>query len=377
MGVGLVMVYSTAAAMTVKGSMAPDFKSFPPELPSLRNSFHSTYYLVRQAMWIGAAIALILLFYTFKQESLFAISIVLLGISIVMLTLVLVPGFGVRTRGATRWLRLPLGLRLQPSEIAKVAVVLFTAVQLSRIKQENLNRLTRGVPVLLAPLGVVGALMLKEPDFGGTLVIGFIVFALLYAGGIKIRHLILVGIVAGLLVSPLVLSSRYRRERILAFVYPERYEQHANWQLNQSLIALGSGGVFGRGLGESAQKYHFLSEAHTDFIFSIIGEEMGFTGSMAVIILFVAFLVVGLRIAFTSPTPRGSLIALGMTLMILIPTLINMMVATKSGPAKGLALPFISYGGSSLIANAIAVGVLMNISRNCELIGARQKRRRA
>lgn len=375
MGLGLVMVYSTGAAQSIKNPKRYTSTTLSSKPECLIPPAHSTYYLKRQALWVIISLLLIFFFYTFNQERLFLLSIILMGVSIIMLVLVLVPGFGVRTHGAVRWLRLPFGLRFQPSELAKLSLVLFTAIQLSRMKKEHLTSLTRGVPIILAPLAVVSLLILKEPDFGGTAVLCLIVFTLLFAGGVKLRHLLLIGLVASIVLTPYVLSSKYRRDRILAFIYPERYESHANWQLNQSLIALGSGGLFGRGLGESAQKYHFLSEAHTDFIFSIIGEELGFLGTTGVVFLLCALLIVGLRVVWGTMVYRSSLIALGMLLLLLIPSLINMMVATKSGPAKGLALPFISYGGSSLIVNSIAIGILMNISRSREFVPKRTAKR--
>ncbi|MCD6386306.1 cell division protein FtsW [Candidatus Sumerlaeota bacterium] len=375
MGLGLVMVYSTGAAQSIKNPKKHTSHTLSPRPEGIVSPTHSSYYLKRQALWIAISLSLIFLFYTLKQERFFLISIALLGVSVVMLVLVFVPGLGVRTHGAVRWLRLPFGLRFQPSELAKLSLVLFTAIQLSRMKKENLTSLTRGVPIILAPLAVVSLLILKEPDFGGTAVLCVIIFALLFAGGVKLRHLLLIGIIASIAMTPYIMSSKYRRDRILAFVYPERYESHANWQLNQSLIALGSGGLFGRGLGESAQKYHFLSEAHTDFIFSIICEELVLLRTTGVVLLLFALLLVSLRVVWSAMVYRASLIALGMMLMILIPALINMMVATKSGPAKGLALPFISYGGSSLIVNSIAIGILMNISRSREFITKRSVRR--
>ncbi len=377
MGLGLIMVYSTAAALTVKNSYHAGSINFPVNPPSLVKSLHSTYFLKRQAMWIGLGIILMFFFYTLKQEQFFAISAGLLGFSILMLVLVLIPPFGNRVHGAMRWIRLPGGFGFQPSELAKVSLVLFTGLQIGKMHKDKIHNFWKGVLVLLAPLVIISALMIKEPDFGGTIVLCMIIFALLFAGGVKLRHLILLCIVALLALGPILMTSDYRRRRVMEFFFPEKYGAHANYQLEQSLLALGSGGIFGRGLGESNQKYHFLSEAHTDFIFSIIGEEMGFAGTMALVLLYLALFIVGLRIAWGALEFRASIIALGMVLMILIPAIINMMVATKSGPAKGLALPFISYGGSSLIANSIAIGVLMNVSRSKKVSAPRRKKNKS
>ncbi len=288
--------------------------------------------------------------------------------STVLLTLVFVPGLGVTINGATRWLQLPLGLRIQPSELARVSLLLFIATQISRLQPEGVKSFWSVLIFLIIPLGIVSLLIIREPDFGGTVVLCFLAFTLMFIGGVKTKHLLLICLIGAILIVPLALTSKYVIDRILGFISPVESGEHVNYQIRQSLIALGSGGMFGRGLGMSAQKYHFLSEAHTDFIFSIIGEEMGFVGTLGVILLFTTLLLVGLRVCWEAMDFRSSILAAGMVLMIAVPAIINMLVTVKMVPAKGLALPFISYGGSSLVANCIAIGVLMNIARLREIL---------
>lgn len=368
MGIGLVMVYSSSAALTVKSPKQKSIIPGPDITPTLVSMYHSTYFVERQLFWTIIGIGLIFLFYTLKHDLFYKLSIWMLIGSMVLLTLVFVPGLGININGATRWLQLPLGLRIQPSELARVSLLLFIATQISRLQPEGVKSLLRVLIFLILPLGIVSLLIIREPDFGGTVVLCFLAFTLMFIGGVRVKHLLLICLIGVILVIPLALTSKYVIARIWGFISPVESGEHVNYQIRQSLIAFGSGGMFGRGLGMSAQKYHFLSEAHTDFIFSIIGEEMGFVGTLGVILLFTTLLLVGLRVCWEAVDFRSSILAAGMVLMITVPAIINMLVTVKLAPAKGLALPFISYGGSSLIANCIAIGVLMNIARLREIV---------
>jgi cell division protein FtsW len=280
---------------------------------------------------------------------------------LVLLVMVLVPGLGVRHGGARRWLGLG-PLSFQPSEFAKTAVVLYLARSLAR-KHERLTQFTTGVLPHLLVVGVCVLLVAVQPDFGTAAILVLVLVLMLYGGGARPVHLI--GLVLATLpvVAFALVHWPYRWRRILAFLNPWGYSQDIAFQLVQSLIAFGSGGFWGIGLGESEQKMFFLPEAHTDFIFALIGEELGLLGAVLVFALFGIVGVRGFRIASRHPDPFASALAFGLTLMILLEAVVNVGVVVGLLPTKGLALPFLSYGGSALIGSLLQVGMLAALSR--------------
>ena len=284
-----------------------------------------------------------------------------LGIVLVLLVLVLIPGIGSSHGGARRWLHLG-PLTIQPSEVAKFAVVLYLARSLVK-KSDRLTSFKYGVIPHCVVVGLVSGLVLLEPDFGtATLCAGLLVF-MLFVGGVPAR-LIAVPALAALPAAVYeVLTHGYRLKRVLAFLNPDSDPLGINFQLKQSFIAFGSGGVWGVGLGESRQKMFYLPEAHTDFIFSVIGEELGLAGALLVLALFGVVAARGFRIAMRHPEPFGRLLAFGVTLSLVLQGVVNMGVVLGCLPTKGLALPFLSYGGSAMIAVLAETGVLLALAR--------------
>ena len=284
-----------------------------------------------------------------------------LALSAVLLVLVIIPGVGVYINGSRRWLSLG-GLSFQPSEIAKFAVVLYMATTLT-YRGERIRRLFTGiVPVLVVP-GVVFLLILEQPNLstaGSILIVSLI---LIIMAGAKWRHLGLMGAGGAVLAAYYAWSEPYRRERLLSFRDPFAKLSDEGYQLSQSLLAFGSGGLFGMGLGKGRQKYGFLPYPESDFIFAVVGEDMGLFGCVAVLMLFLAFVFFGLRVAINCPDRFGSLLACGITLMIGIQAFMNVAVVIGLMPTTGLPLPFFSAGGTSISIFMGAVGILLNISR--------------
>ena len=285
-------------------------------------------------------------------------------VNLVLLALVLVPGIGsgLASYGARRWIRLgPVGF--QPSELAKLTLVLYLAAYLS-FKGDRLAKFFTGtVPAMLAT-GVLCALVLVEPDFGTAAFLGGIAFLLLFIGGMRLAHLVPIVLLSLPLVVHVV-STRmtHVQRRIAQFLDPTADLQGRGHQIHQSLVALGSGGLVGRGIGEGRQKLYFLPEGRNDFILSNLGEEMGFVGCALVIALFALFVWYGAKIALTAPDDLGCYVSIGIVLSIGLQAAANVAVVTASVPTKGISLPFVSYGGSSLVIFLFMVGVLLNVAR--------------
>ena len=285
----------------------------------------------------------------------------MLAIAIFLLIAVLVPGLGVRRSGAQRWF--PLGpLSFQPTEIAKFAVVLYLSASIVR-KGDRMRELVMGVVPHFVTIGVIAGLSLLEPDFGTAALVTAICVMMLYVGGARLLHIALLGSVALPGLVWVVIMEPYRLARVTTFLDYTKDPQGMGFQLLQSLISFGSGGVSGVGLGQSEQKMFFLPAAHTDFIFSVIGEEFGLVGAFVVMALFVVVGARGLRIAARHPDPFASLLAFGTTVLIVLQGALNMGVVLGCLPTKGLALPFISYGGSAMMIVLAEVGVLLSLAR--------------
>ena len=279
----------------------------------------------------------------------------------VALVLVWVPGLGITRGGARRWLAVG-HFSLQPSEFAKVAVVLFLARTVAR-KRERMRQFTHGVLPQLVAVGACALLVAVQPDFGTAAILLLVLVLMLFGGGARPIHLFGLGLATLPVIAAAIIHAPYRLRRILAFLDPWRYSQDIACQLVQSLIALGSGGLAGIGLGDSKQKMFFLPEAHTDFLFALVGEELGVFGALLVLALFAVIGARGFRIALRHPDPFASTLAFGITLVILLQAVVNVGVVVGLLPTKGLALPFVSYGGSALIAALMEVGILAALSR--------------
>jgi cell division protein FtsW len=319
------------------------------------------YFFFRQIMWTVFGLVAFVFAVRFDYRRWRTLVRPLLIVSVVLLLAVLVPGIGVYVSGSRRWLGAGM-FRFQPSEIAKLALLLYSADLVSRRAREvhDWRRVVRPVMLVLA---LFAALVMKEPDLGSAMVLAIIVLAVLVAGGVRKRHLAFVfglGITA---VTLLALLEPYRRARMLTFLDPFKDSTNAGYQISQSLIALGSGGFTGVGLGASRAKWNFLPNAHTDFIFAIIGEELGLIGCFLVMGLFIAFAILGARAALRAPDRFGALVAAGATVWVVGQAVINIGAVVGLLPVTGIPLPFVSFGGSALIMTMLASGILVNIAR--------------
>ncbi|MFH1837420.1 MAG: putative lipid II flippase FtsW [Candidatus Omnitrophota bacterium] len=284
--------------------------------------------------------------------------------SIVLLILVLIPGIGSVAGGARRWIRF-FGLGFQPSEVVKILLVIYLADFIAR-KGNMMNNLLRGFLPSIFVIGLTSGLVLLEPDMGTFVAIFFIGMVMLFVSGVKLKHIFSIALCSMPALFWAVSSEPYRIKRILTVLDPWKDSQGAGFQLIQSFIALGSGGLLGLGLGESKQKLFYLPESHTDFIFSIIGEELGFIGAASTIVLFGVLVWYAFRVSFKIKEKFASLVVFGLTVMIAFEVIVNVGVSTGILPTKGLPLPFISYGGSSLVCHLAAIGLILCMARQAE-----------
>lgn len=316
------------------------------------------YFLKRQMLFGAAGICLMALIMSVPRNFLYSLQYPMLFLALALLLGTLVSS---KVNGARRWLHIgPFGL--QPMEFAKIALVFYLGYFLSA-KQAIIKTFSRGVIPPFAVTGVFCLILLLQPDFGGAAVLSLLLFFMCLAGGTRFIYLLISATLAlggGYL---LVLHEAYRFRRILAFLDPFAVAQNEGYQLVQSLYALGSGGLWGAGIGESKQKLLFLPDAHTDFIMAIAGEELGFAGVTLLFLLLGLFFWRSLRVAFLQTDLRDRLTAFGLTLVLGLSMILNMAVVMGVAPPKGLPMPFFSYGGSSLLATFICVGLLLNISR--------------
>lgn len=284
---------------------------------------------------------------------------ILIGVT-VLLVAVLVPGIGVSMGGATRWLQIG-PLNLQPSEMAKLALVIYLAYSLEK-KQSHIGTFSIGILPHLLLAGFVLVLILVEPDYGTTMTMAALLFVMMFVAGVRVLHL--VGLLAvGLPVAWLALQgAEYRRARLTAFLDPWAHQADSGFQLIQSWLAFRAGGLLGAGMGESQQKLFYLPAAHTDFIFSVIGEEFGLAGVALVICLFALLVFRGVTVCIQAPDTFGRLLGMGLAILLGMQAAINIGVVTGLLPTKGLTLPMISYGGSSLVLTMAIVGVLLNVT---------------
>jgi len=344
LSIGVVMIYSTSAFFA-------------------QDKFNDSYYfLKRQALWIGLGLAAFACAVNIDYHHLRTRSLPLLFTSIALLALVFVPGIGRTAGGASRWIWLGY-FSFQPSEAAKFTLILYMADVMAR-KQRQIEQFWKGLAIPLALSLLMLGLVIMQPDLGTTVLMALIVVIMLFVAGVRLRLLLPLALAALPAIYALVLGSDYRRKRIVAFLNPWADPDGTGFQIIQSFIALGSGGLTGMGLAQSRQKFYYLPAAHTDFIFSIIGEELGLIGAGVIVTLFLILLIMGMTICRKAPDFYGHLLALGIVSVISLQAIINIAVVTGTLPTKGLPLPFISFGGSSMIVNLFAVGVLMNIGKH-------------
>ncbi|MCK9524657.1 MAG: putative lipid II flippase FtsW [Limnochordia bacterium] len=343
LSLGLVMVFSASSVMGLSDAGDP------------------YYYVQRQT--ILAIVGLVFMFVLMKVDYHIFRPLALPGLLISVVLLVAVLFVGTGTGGATRWIRIA-GFNLQPSEVAKLVMVNYVAAYLAT-KREKTRKFFSGLLPILLITAAQFALIMLEPDFGTGMALVFTVVVLLFAGGVHLGQLAGVGLTAVPALAYLLTMKEYRMRRIFAFLDPWSDPTDTGWNVIQSLLAIGSGGLFGLGLGKSKQKFSYLPEHHTDFIFAILCEELGFLGGATVLALYFIIAWRGLRIAMRAPDLYGTLLAIGITSMIAFQALLNIGVVTGSLPVTGIPLPFISHGGSSLLISLAGVGILLNISRQC------------
>ncbi len=345
--VGLVMVLSASS------------------VASLDDYGSSWYVVMRQAMWLAFGTAACILVLRIDYHWWRRLALPGMAVSGVLLILVLVPGVGITVNGASRWLGYG-PLSLQPSELAKLTVLLFAADLLARrAAWMDDTRLTL-VPVTVV-LGGVALLLMLQPNLGTTLILGAVVLSLLFVAGTPLVPLSTLAAAGIAMATALALWAPYRRARVLAFLDPWADYENTGYQNIQSLVGIASGGITGIGLGESRAKWGSLPEAHTDFIFAIIGEELGLLGALFVVALFVGLCILGSRAALLAPDRFGMLLAAGISVWFGVQAFVNIGAVIGILPITGVPLPFVSYGGSSLLFSMVAAGLLLNVARQARL----------
>ena len=328
------------------------------------------YYLLRQATYLGLGLLGALLVVRIPMSFWYKISVVLLFFSIVLLLLVLVPGIGREVNGSTRWIGFgPLGL--QVSEFAKLAVIVYLAGYAARRNKEVCSKVT-GFLKPMAVLGIICFLLLLEPDFGAAVVIMTTVLAIMFLSGVRVSQFFVLFLLVAIATGILAVSSPYRMARLTGFLNPWANPFDSGYQLTQSLIAFGRGGLFGTGLGGSVQKLFYLPEAHTDFLFAVLGEELGLLGIFTVIGLYILLvsraLLIGYRAQIAGQHSSGY-IAYGIAIWVSIQAAVNIGVNSGLLPTKGLTLPLISYGGSSILILFVAMAMLIRIDFEAKIAG--------
>jgi cell division protein FtsW len=341
-GFGVVMVYSASAVEAAVKDHDPQF------------------YLKRQVAYAGAALALMWGTSRLDYHRLYKLTYPVLVLVGVMLVLC-VAGFGHSGGGAARWLTLG-PVHVQPAEMAKVALVIWLSYSLAK-KAERVRTFTVGFLPHLIMAGLLMLLCLKQPDFGSAVVLLLLTFTMLFVAGAKLGYILGASILGAAFAAIAIRFREYRYERYLAWLHMDEHRQDLAYQPFQSVMSFGSGGPAGLGIGRGLQTL-YLPEAHTDFIAAIVGEELGFVGVAALSAAYVIVVVRGVRAALRAPDDFGAFLAFGLSTMFGVQALINLAVALAILPTKGLTLPFVSFGGSSLLVNAVAAGILLNISRH-------------
>lgn len=345
LSIGTIMVFSSSYYFSVK-LVGNSFLLLKPQL---------------EYMALSIIVLIVTMNYDYRRWG--KLAPILIMLSIGLLILVLIPGIGQKINGARRWLG--VGEKsIQPSEMAKLALIMFLSFSLSK-RKEVLQSFTKGLFPYLVLIGFIAGLVVIEPHLSGTLIIVITSFIILFCAGAKVSHFVILATPVVLAVVGAVLAAPYRFDRVKAWLDPfnKLYIRDESWQTVNSLLAIGSGGLFGRGLGQSMQKYLYIPEPYNDYIFAVLAEELGFLGSLVVMLLFLVFIWRGIKVAMNAPDTFGSLMAIGITSLIGLQFLFNVAVVTNSIPSTGISLPFFSYGGTSLMFLMFGVGILLNISR--------------
>ncbi len=345
--IGIVLILATLGIVMLASASSATYED-------------STYFWKRQLIWLGLSFFMAAVATRFDYRFYQKLAIPAAVASVLLLILVRIPGIGHNINGSWRWLRIG-GQTFQPSEVAKLGMIMLFAWWLAR-NQRRIDELKRGILIPFGMLACFALLLIVEPDFGTTMLVSFVAVFMMFIGGVAIAPLLATGLCGLLGVVFLIFQNPERMSRILAFLDPQKYERDKAWQLINSLRAFAGGDLFGVGFGNSMQKFDYLPEAHTDFIFPIIGEELGLIATLVVLLMYSVLFIFGVRIAVNARDDFGRFLAFGITLMITMQALINFAVVTGCVPTKGLALPFISYGGSSLVMSGVMVGILLNIA---------------
>ncbi len=342
--IGVIMIYSTSSAKVADSAL----------------TMNTTF--LRHVMWVAIAIIGMLIMMRVDYHYLQKYRTVIFIVALAGLVVVLIPAIGTVTYGARRWIRVGT-LGYQPSEFAKLAMVIFISGYITK-NREKMSTFARGFVVPIILIGIVSLLILKEPDFGTAMFISMISFILIMTGGTRIVYVIFTLIASIPHIYQIMHNiPTYRHNRLLAFLDPWKDPSGIGYQIIQSWIALGSGGVAGLGMGESRQKLFFLPMSGNDFVFSIIGEEFGFIGTTSVVVMFALLTWQGIRVCKATSDPFGFFLSLGITISLALQAAINIAVVTGSIPTKGLPLPFISTGGSSILLSMLGIGILLNIAK--------------
>jgi cell division protein FtsW len=347
LSIGVVMVYSASAIFAADRFRDPYF------------------FLKKQLVWAALGGACLWGTLRLDYRRLERWTLPLLIVAGVLLVLVLVPPLGQAINGTRRWIRLG-PVSFQPAELAKLALAVFLAAFVAR-RRDSIGDAWRGFVPPLAVAGALALLVVAQPDLGNAVTLLALTFTVLFLAGSRTRHLSYVAAAAIPLVVVAIAVAPYRLRRIMAFLDPWQDPRGDGFQIIQSWLAIGSGGLLGRGIGDSRQKLFYLPEAHTDFIFAVVAEEVGFVGAMAVLALFALLVWRGLRIGLRAPDVFGAYLALGITVLLATQALVNLGVVTGLLPTKGLPLPFISFGGSALLMTMAATGILLNISQHADV----------
>ena len=340
-GIGVVMVYSASSALALK-------------------KFGSDYYfLKKQAVFALIGICMLVAGRHVPYGLYRPLAYPILALAVVLLLAVLVSPWAVTAGGSSRWLGIG-NLRFQPAEFARLALIVYLAYSLEK-KAPLIKTASVGFFPHVLVMGLLAVLVLKQPDFGSAVILAGLTWVMMFVGGVRLSYLLGTCAALGAAGAYFILHAEYRLRRVLSFLDPWRYSSDEGYQIVHSLMAFGTGGWWGAGIGNGYQKLFYLPEPHTDFIFSVIGEELGLAGVLFTILLYIVIVWKGIRIAYNAPDLFGTYLAIGLTAALALQICINMGVTLGLLPTKGLTLPFLSYGGTSLVLNMATVGILMNI----------------
>jgi cell division protein FtsW len=351
-GIGIVMVYSASSTLALK-KFGTDY-----------------FFLKKQAVFALLGIVALVFCRHFPYRLFRSLTYPLLIIALIFLAVILTTGSGYSAGGATRWFRFG-GFTFQPSEFARFAMVIYLAYSMQK-KKDKLKDFKVGFLPHVLVLGMFTALIIVQPDFGSVAILCALTWIMLFVGGVRITHLLAASVIILPLAYLLLIDAEYRLNRMMSFWNPWKYSANEGYQIVHSLMAFGTGGIWGVGIGKGYQKLFYLPEPHTDFIFSVIGEELGLLGVLVILGLYALIFWRGIFISRNSQDSFGSFVAMGLTTAIGLQVCINMGVALGLLPTKGLTLPFLSYGGSSLLLNMASIGILMNIGASKKLPKLRQ-----